>query len=304
MTGGDQAKQFGRILLLLDVTSDAAPALESAAAMAARLDAPLVTLFVDDGRIERLEGHPSTRTIDLPTGLGGAVEHGALQRSWRAMARRMQQQLAELARRHRLEAHFDLLRDDVRRRLQELTDASDLMVVASSGRTVTGHVRVESRGHAMGCGLSGSVVFVGSQRRRINSVVAVYDGSPRASAGLDTALQMAAGPNVMLTLLLIGETVDDVDGLRGEVVDKIRRRQIRVRPHIRRITCCATDEIVRSASNVHANFVVVPSSDEYPQDAEIGELMRRLDCPLLVVRTGMSTEDEVSIEEAVEPRQV
>lgn len=285
---GDSSRQsesqFRRVFVILDVTSDPTPALESAAELAARLEAPLVGLFVEHGQLQRLEGHPSARGIDLPTGLMGSLEADSMRRGWRAMASRMHNRLAELSQRYRLESQFELLRGEVRNQLTQLTESSDLLVVESSGRHVTRHVRIQSRGHDVGRRLPGPVMFVGSRHRRIRSVAAVYDGSLEARRGIETALQMASHGPSMLTLLLVAKSSDEAEQLHEQIADIIQQRGVRVRPHVRRITCCDTGEIAHVADNVHARFVIVPGNDDYPGPDDIDGLTRRLDCPVLVMR--------------------
>lgn len=128
------------------------------------------------------------------------------------------------------------------------------------------------------------VVFVGARPRRVQSVAAVYDGSDEARRGIDTALQLATKPPALLTLLLVADTPGEAENLHEEVMTQIQKRRARVRPHARRITCCDTDEIVQVADHVHANFVVVPGNEDYPDDTDIDQLTRRLDCPVLVLR--------------------
>ena len=138
----------------------------------------------------------------------------------------------------------------------------------------------------MGRQLSGPVMFVGTGRPRLNSVALLYDGSPRAVRGLETALQLGAGRAVLLTIMLCGECREDIGELEQDVARRMGEFGVRMRPHIRRITCCETDEIARVCTNVNANFVIVPTSEDYPGDEDVDELMRRLDCPVLVLGDG------------------
>lgn len=290
MTTTDDDNKFGRVFVILDVTSNHLPALESAAALASRFDAQLVGLFVEGDEIERLEQNPVARAIDLPTGVNRHIERGSLRRSSRAMARRMQRRLGQLAQRYRVEVNFELMRGDVASQLGGVSQRNDLLVVDSSGRSVTRHVRMTSRGHAMGCRLPGPVMFVGTGRPRLNSVALLYDGSPRAVRGLQTALQLGANQPVMLTILLAGDSAGEIDDLKQDVARRIGEYGVPIRPHIRRITCCDTDEIARVCSNVHANFVILPASEDYPADEDIDELMERLDAPVLVLGDGDEAE--------------
>lgn len=275
-----------RVFVVLDVTSDHKPALQSAAALAARLDASMVALFVEQGQLEDLEGHPLVRAVDLPTGMGRSIEIGSMRRSWRAMARRMHRRLALLSRRYQIETRIETIGGDLRDQLEQRTESSDLFVVSSSGRTVTRHVRMASRGHAVGRGLSAPVVFVGDQPRQVRSVAVVYDGSDQARGGVETAIRLATKPPALLTLLLVADSSEEAGEMQEEIGEMLRSRGARVRPHVRRITCCNTDEIVHVAEHVHANFVIIPGNDDYPGGDDIDDLTGRLDCPVLVMRGG------------------
>lgn len=286
--------QFARVFVVLDVTCDHAPALQSGAQLASRLDAPLVAVLVEHGQLEQLEKHPLARTIELPTGLDRAGTTGSLKSSWRAMANRIQGRLNHLSRRFRVDSDFQVIQGDVRAQLEKRTDSSDLLVVESCGRAVTRHVRIQSRGHAMGRRLGGSVVFVGARPARVRSLAVVYDGSELGRRGIDTALRLAGHGPTMLTLLPVATSAGEAEQLQQQAAALLKERGVRIRPHIRRITCCNTDEIVRVAHNVHANFVIVPGNDEYPADDDIDELTRTLDAPVLVMRDNQQSDEEAA----------
>lgn len=283
---------FGRVIVLLDVTSDHPQALESAAALASRLEVPLMALFLEHGDLRALENHPLVRSIDLPTGLGRRLERGAMRRDCRALARRTQRRLAQLARHHQLKVDFRRVHGDLREHLGHLGERSDLMVVESSGRTVTRHTRVESRGHLLARNLAAPVVFVGARPRRLHSVALVYDGSATAERGLATALDLARDGVSMLTLIWVGESDDAIESFRDDVQRRLAKQRRRLHVHTRRISCRDTDTIMYVASQMHANFLIVPASDTYPCGADIDRLTVELDCPVLVLRSQFGDESD------------
>lgn len=284
MKDPDRQKTFGRVFVILDVTSDSGPALESAAALASRFDAPLVGLFVETDDLKRLEQNPAVCAIDLPTGICRDRGTALLRRHFKAHARRIRDRLGRVSNRYRIEASFELVRGSVLAQLRQIDDRSDLVVVESSGRAITRRVRMASRCRTVGHQLSGPVMFVGSRLAKLNSVVLLYDGSPQSMQGLRTALELSANRPVMLTILLAGDSSDAIEELKEGLAKRIASSGARVRPHIRRITCCNTDEIARVGSNIHANFVILPVADGYPGRDDVDELMARLDCPVLVLR--------------------
>ncbi len=283
---------FDRVIVLLDVTSDHLPALESGAALAARLQIPLVTLFAEARELLALEGHPLVRTIDLPTGMGRSVEQGSMRRHWRALARRTHNRLALLARHYRLEADFRILGGDLRQQLGELGTSRDLMVVESAGRMVTKYLRMESQGHCIGRSLPAPVVFVGARPSHMRSVVLVYDGSPTSERGLDTALQLTADDASLLSLVWVGESANEIRELTTRVQRRLARQRRRIHVHARRIACHETGAIGSIASQMGANFLIVPACDIYPGEADIDRLSRELDCPVLILRSQFGDESD------------
>ncbi len=289
-----RASTFDRVLLFLDVTSDADSAMESAAALALRLQVPLMTVFVDHGDLQALEDHPFACTIELPTGLGHPVERGSLQRHWRAMARRTQRRLAQMASHHRLEAEFRLLRGDIRRELRLLSAPGDLMVVESSGRPVTPHTRVRSRGHIIARNLPAPVVFVGARHQSLRSVALLYDGSATAERGLKTALALTAEGEALLSLVCVGARGDEMQKLQSRVRRRMARQGRRVHIHARRICGRDTRAITYVATQMGANFMIVPACDTYPGGTDIDQLSQTLDCPVLVLRSQFGDESDDS----------
>ncbi len=290
MSASANESAFRRVFVVLDVTSDHSPAMESAASLAAGFDAELVALFVEHGQLEQLENHPLVRTLDLPTGMGRTIELGTMRRSWRAMAHRMRRQLAMVSRRYRVQSHFETIQGDVVEQIQQQAGSTDVFVVNSSGRALTRRVRVKSRSHTMGCNMAAPVVFVGQRPRQLRSVATVYDGSPLAKKGLQTALQLTTRPPAMLTVLLVADSGEQAQNMQQEISEMLRERRARVHPHARRITCCDTSEIVHVTRHVHASFLIIPGNADYPGGDDINELTRQLDCPLLVLREGRQQE--------------
>ncbi len=289
----DHDRSIHRVLVILDVTSDHAAALEAATAVAVRLDVPLVVLFAENEQLDVLEHHPLVRAIDLPTGTMRMLTPGTMRRGWRALVRRTQRQLAHLSQRHQIEVGFELVRGDVTAQLGERIRGADLLVIESTGRNITRHVRVEPRGRFLVRKMSIPVLFVGAKAGRLQSIALLYNRSNEAQRGLEMALRMGAERPIMLTVILASNMRQDVRALEQWVTKRARESGSSIRLHIRRITCCETSELLSVASHIHADLVIVPAAKTYPGDRDVQRLTRRLDCPLLVLRGDRDEGDQV-----------
>lgn len=282
----DPDRSIHRVLVLLDVTSDHAAALDAAAALATGLDAQLVALFAEDQQLNQLECHPLVRAIDLPTGMGRSIGPGTMRHGWKALVRRTQRRLMRLSQRHQLEVGVEFVRGNVSTEIGKYIRRADLLVVESAGRCVTHHVRLRSKGHVLAHGLSGPVLFAGPRTRELRSAALLYNRTSEAQRGLEMALRLAADRPIMLTLILAGDSDRHIRELEQWATKRVREIGARISLHVRRITCCETTELIEVATNVHANLVMVPDSSEYPTDEDIERLTARLNCPLLLLRGG------------------
>ena len=98
-----------RVVVSLDAAADNRGAIETAARLAARAEAPLHGIFIEDEELLHVAALPFTR--QLAPGIGGqpfTVEDTELQ--LKAIAERVRRELVAAAQRHRVEASFEVVR--------------------------------------------------------------------------------------------------------------------------------------------------------------------------------------------------
>ena len=195
---------FQRILVFLDVTSDHAAVLASAATLARRFDAELTAHFVEDRRLCKLEEHPCARAIDLPTGTVRSIEGGSMRRDGRALARRMRRTLDELAHSYQVDAEFEYIYDEALSQLGQRVCSSDLLVVEKACRAVMPHQPVRSCGLSVARETDGAVFFAG-RNTMLRDLVVLYDGSQMSQRGLDAAIGFLTDRLDCPVLLVRGE---------------------------------------------------------------------------------------------------
>jgi len=149
----DAPYQITRVVVLLDAAVDAHSAIETAARLAARARAPLHGVFVEDEDLLRLANLPFARQHTL----GGAAEELTAEHvelHLKAAAERVRRDLVGAARRHRVEASFEIVRDAAASILVGAREG-DLIVAGAMTRPIGAHFRVEHRWCSSLAGSSG-----------------------------------------------------------------------------------------------------------------------------------------------------
>lgn len=120
-----------RIVVGLDPRSPGRAALEAAAQLAARLQAELVGLFVEDIDLLHLAGLPFAREIGFPTATLRALDIASMERSLRALAGEVQRTLAAIAGRGPVTWSFRVARGALMSELRAAATEEDIVVTGA-----------------------------------------------------------------------------------------------------------------------------------------------------------------------------
>lgn len=123
-----------RILVAIDATGADVTALDALAALAARLSAELMGLFVEDSNLLRAAGLPFTREVGFPSASSRAIAPEGLLRALRARARAAEQAIATVAGQAKARWSFRTARGLVPQELLDAAAAADLVVVERASR--------------------------------------------------------------------------------------------------------------------------------------------------------------------------
>lgn len=189
------SRSIRRVLLALDAAAPGRDALEAAAALAARLDADLQALLVEDPVLRRAVGQPA-RHLAL---LGGALlAEGAVAAGLEAVARSVRADLERVAARARVRWSL---------RVVEEPDAPGAMAGGRESLLVL--ERATPFGSRVPAAEPGEppVLVLGPTARRgrpplPDPIWTVWDASEAARQALELALQLAAGGRATLQLLV------------------------------------------------------------------------------------------------------
>lgn len=179
-----------RVLVALDLSAHGAAALEAAAALAARLDAELHGLYVEDEQLLRFAAHPSAHV--LREGVRHALTRAALEAELALLAREARQALEQAAQRAGSRHAFAVARDQVAAALLRAAHDDGLLVLGRSGHVPRPPRQLGSTARRVLAEAPGAVLLLHAGERLEGPVLAVDDGSPAGARAVALAQLLGA----------------------------------------------------------------------------------------------------------------
>jgi nucleotide-binding universal stress UspA family protein len=272
-------KAINRILVAVDASPQSQAALQVAVDLAARVEAELVGIFVEDVNLLRIASLPTSREISFYTTTLREIDSPSIERQLRAQARLVQRLMARIAARANVRWSFRVVRGAVSAQLLAATMEADLVIIGKSGWT---------RGRRMGS--TARVLVVQSTRpalvlqRRIRfglPVVVVYDGSvagKKALAGAD----LVATRDSLVTILILAEDPEEVKELRREAHTFFMEREFT--PQYHWVSRVEASDLIRIVKSEGCGVLILPTGSERLPDHTILETVDRSECAVLLVR--------------------
>jgi hypothetical protein len=261
----DETPAIRRILVALSGSREEAAWLESAAALAAWLDAELATLFVEDELLLEASRLPFIREVGRVSAVARSLEAGGLEAAFRTAAARMQRLLEQTAQRQALRYSFQIARG---RLLQTALEAArELDAVLLRGPSVR-PARRQPAGRF-------DVYAVRPP------VLAVLGAAEAADRTLAVALHLARAADSALILALPAADEAGVARLRRDIETLLPAPRPTIRFH--RLSDQTTAGLSRAALALQPGVVVTPA-DPNLSAAALLQLLAGLPCPLLLLK--------------------
>ncbi len=294
---GDAVRfRFRRILMALDSTTATPVTVEWAAALAARLEAELRGLFVEDIDLVKLAEQADVGAYSVLAAGRQALDPGALRRALKVRAAASRQAVEAAAQRRHIRSTFEVRRGRVDAEVMDSARDADLVVIdwTSGGlaaplpgrRTRPGAIarRVAEGAARSVLLLRGGIAFGGP-------VLVAYDGSEASEHALAAAAEIAerfaadvdpaAGAGDLEVVLLTGR-LEDAARWQRDIDERMRARGLR--PVFLLIPEGGLDLLCRAAQRHHVSVMVLGAGLALLQGETAGRLLERIDCSVLLVR--------------------
>lgn len=217
MSAANQHIPIRRILLALDTATHSLAAFEAATALAARLDAELHALFVEDINLLRLAALPFARETRLTSATTRRLQDTDMERALRAEATRAQATLATVATRLNVRWSFHVTRGQVAAQVRAAALETDLVALTFSGGAPARLTQIAATMEAVMQGAPCPLLMLPPGATIRPPFVVIYDGSPASARALRLAGQLAEAESQGVTVLLVTAEPSRARQLRTEV---------------------------------------------------------------------------------------
>ena len=252
--GGQKAK-IRRIMLALDAMNCEAALIEAAALIAAKLEAELDALFVEDSDVYAVADLPITHEISLGSARERAITGPHVEQALRCLSREAEQRFSAVTRRSRVKGRFEVTRA---RRGEALSDASarvELLLMQPRQRTIV-RVRI--------------------QETRPPRVFVLCGATPASRRALELAARLAHQDHHVLEVIAGGE-------LDAAQLAEIERSGLRVNLHPHPAGSDSL-ELLREVENRLGNLLLIAGDLTPAKDRRaVLEELSHLRCQVLLV---------------------
>jgi nucleotide-binding universal stress UspA family protein len=271
-----------RILVGLDVSGHSLAALEAAAEMAARLEAELVGLFVEDINLVRLASFPFAREVGFPSATRRELDTSAMERMLHAAAAEARRTLAAVAERTQVPWSFRVARGAVVAELLAAAVEADLIALGLAGRQIHRRGRLGSTALDVMVKAPGTVLLLQEGVCLRSPVMIVCEAAPISSQALTAAANLARACADEVIVLLLGETREATRELEEEARQLLPPEGRKLA--YRTLTGAILPKLAQAARDEKAGALILLGDSPLLGAEEFQELLADLNCPVLVVR--------------------
>jgi hypothetical protein len=244
-----------RMILALDAMNCETALIEAAAAIAAKLQAELDALFVEDTDLYTVADLPITQEISLSSARPREISGRQVEQALRSLSREAASRFESVVRRSRIKGKFHIMRGERGQALSDACDRVDLLFLQPSQTTVL-RVRIT--------------------QTRPPRVFAICGDSAASRRTLDVAAQLAMQDGHVLELITLGEA--DEGPLAA-----LQRHGLIVHHH-QAATGAGLADALSEVENRPGNTLLIPSDlPVMGNRAQLLEGLAKLRCQILLV---------------------
>lgn len=290
MTDRESLHRIRRILVALDASAHSLAALDAAVELAARLEAELLGLFVEDVELLSLAECPYARELLYPSAKEAPLSRATMEARLRAQSERAREALGNAAGRSHVPWTFRIVRGRVTPEILAAAAEADLLAMGKIGWSFGPLVRLGSSALAVVTSAI-PVLLVSEQGLPPNvKLVVYYEGSIAAQRSLLAALQLAKAKQNIITVLLAAADGDRALKMRDEVNALLKGKEIEVR--YREIDPDDEMSLFRALKAEQPGSLVLGGRELLKKLQSIGAPQREIEAPLLLLADGEEPEAE------------
>jgi nucleotide-binding universal stress UspA family protein len=270
-----------RILVALDASPHSEAALEAAAALAARFQAELYGLFVEDVNLLRLAELPFTREVGIFSATQRELRTEEVERHLRIQAREVRRTLTVVAEREQVRWSFRVSRGAIAPELRAAAEEVDLLILGKAGRSVTRRGQLGSTARALSLEAPSLTLLLQEGACLGLPVMVVYDGSPLARKALSMGAVLAEEEGGPVTVI-VADGVEEVQRIQDEAAAQLREEEVKAR--YRTLTRSSVSRLAHMVHIEGCGLLVLPAKSDILEDEALLALLDEMEVPVLLVR--------------------
>ncbi len=272
-----------RILVALDASSDSLAAVEAAVNLAARFNAELTGIYVEDENLLRLADLPFVQEVGHFSATCRRINHVDLERQIRGQSRRARRVFTSATQRTHLIGSFRTVRGRVLPEVLAASAEADLLVLGKQGWSLYRHGRVGSTVRGILPERFGLALIVKEGTHLAAPLAVIYDGSEVADRALIAAemVRSRLNNNQSLIVLVLPTAQQDALALQAQARSSLAAEGVAARYRT------ATGTNIRRLADIllteGCGTVVSPARSSVLQNSTLASLLDYLELPILLV---------------------
>jgi nucleotide-binding universal stress UspA family protein len=290
MSEPETAPVIRRILVALDASPDSLAALQAAVRLAARMEAELLGLFVEDVNLLRVAESPFAREILYPSARETPVSRSSMELLLRRQSEQARAALESAAQRAQVRCVFRTVRGQVASELLSAAAEADLLAMGKLGWSLGSQLRMGSTALELVASTIPLLLLCESGAPVKPRLVVYYDDSPQARRALLAAAELAKADSGSMTVLLAATGEDAALSMQNAVQALLRDRELELQFH--RID--PTDEIavLNAIRAEETAMFVVGGREPFQKLPALEVILRERKIPVLLLRNGSKPESK------------
>lgn len=270
-----------RIVIALDASAPSLAALEAAATLAARVDAELLGVFIEDVNLVHLAGLPFAAEVGVLSARARSLAPEEMERLLALQRRRAEQALARVAQRLRLRWSFRVVRGQIVSELLAAAIEADMMALGATGTQMRRRAWLGSTAQAILAQTVRPVLITlrgASLRLPIAVVCSDSTGSMQALALAAYVAERLDGGE--LIVLLLADDAEQEERLRQAITARLARANTKARYGW--LVEADVDELARRLRAERAGTLVLAGDAGVFDAKSVRRLLERTDVTVLV----------------------
>ncbi|MBZ5675630.1 MAG: universal stress protein [Acidobacteriia bacterium] len=282
MSQAEQAPAIRRILVALDTSPNSLAALEGAVALAARVEAELLGLFVEDVELLQMADSPHAREILYPSATESRISRPGMELRLRIQSERARNALAAAAESARVPWSFQTMRGNVASELMAAVGEGDLLALGKRGwspGSQFGSTALRLATSAIPVLLHPAAKTSGQPRLQV-----YYDDSPAAKRALIAAGQLAEDGG-SVTILHAAASTEQAQSMENEIALALKGRNLAIR--FQRIVPNDEASLLRAIREEQPGLLILGSREPFRRLQSLEALLRDGKTSVLLLGDGI-----------------